>query len=99
MAGKEDSRRGDKRRALMSRIATGDWDGVLITHASFERLEDERTEFWRNASRTKSISSRMQFAPRSRIARQPIVKELARAKKAWEAKLAKLSGKAKKDDL
>lgn len=28
-----------------------------------------------------------------------IVKELARAKKAWEAKLAKLSGREKKDDL
>jgi adenine-specific DNA methylase len=38
MASKDDLQ-GDKRRALLSRIATGDWDGVLITHASFERIK------------------------------------------------------------
>jgi N12 class adenine-specific DNA methylase len=38
MASKDDLV-GDKRRTLLSRIATGDWDGVLITHASFERIK------------------------------------------------------------
>jgi len=35
----KDDLQGDKRRQLLSRIATGDWDGVLITHASFERIK------------------------------------------------------------
>lgn len=30
---------GDRRKMLISRIAVGDWDAVLITHASFERLK------------------------------------------------------------
>ena len=30
---------GDRRRELLARIATGDWDGVIITHASFEKLQ------------------------------------------------------------
>ena len=38
MASKEDLA-GDKRRHLLSRIATCDWDGVMVTHASFERLK------------------------------------------------------------
>jgi N12 class adenine-specific DNA methylase len=38
MASKDDLQ-GDKRRTLLSRIATGDWDGVLITHSSFERIK------------------------------------------------------------
>lgn len=45
MASKDDLV-GDKRRTLLSRIATGDWDAVLITHASFERIKmsDEAME-------------------------------------------------------
>jgi N12 class adenine-specific DNA methylase len=37
MASKEDLE-GDRRRELVSRIATGDWDAVVITHSSFERI-------------------------------------------------------------
>jgi len=35
MASKDDLQ-GDKRRELISKITTCDWDGVLITHSSFE---------------------------------------------------------------
>ena len=38
MAAKEDLE-GDRRRELVSRIATGDWDAVVITHSSFERIK------------------------------------------------------------
>ena len=37
MATKEDLQ-GDRRQELVSRIATGNWDAVVITHASFERI-------------------------------------------------------------
>lgn len=36
-ASKEDLA-GDRRRELLARIATGDWDGIIITQASFEKL-------------------------------------------------------------
>lgn len=38
MASKEDLE-GDRRRELVSRIATGSWDAIVITHASFERIK------------------------------------------------------------
>ena len=97
MAGKDDLQ-GDKRRALMSRIATGDWDGVLITHASFERLKmsDQFMEQYIE-DEIAVIEDAIRAEKQDRGNR--IVKELARAKKAWEAKLAKLSGREKKDDL
>jgi len=97
MAGKDDLQ-GDKRRALMSRIATGDWDGVLITHASFERLKmsDEfMEEYVQNEIDLIEDAIRAEKQDRG----NRIIKELARAKKAWAVKLAKLSGKERKDDL
>jgi N12 class adenine-specific DNA methylase len=27
-----------KRKTLMSRIATGNWDAVIVTHSSFEKI-------------------------------------------------------------
>src|SRR5262249_8630024 len=37
IAGKEDFTR-EKRKALTARIASGDWDGIITTHSSFERI-------------------------------------------------------------
>ncbi|WP_051265218.1 hypothetical protein [Nakamurella lactea] len=36
-AGKDDVTK-DRRRDLIARIATGDWDGIVITHKSFQRI-------------------------------------------------------------
>lgn len=97
MASKDDLQ-GDKRKALMSRIATGDWDGVLITHASFERIKMS-DEFMKQyiEDEITIIEDAIRAEKQDRSNR--IVKELARAKKTWEAKLTKLSAKEKKDDL
>jgi len=94
----KDDLQGDKRRQLLSRIATGDWDGVLITHASFERIKmsDEFMEEYIQNEIDK-IEDAMCTEKQDRGNR--IIKELARAKKSWEAKLAKLSGANKKDDI
>ena len=37
VACKEDFER-DNRRKLFSRIATGNWDAVIVTHSGFERI-------------------------------------------------------------
>lgn len=94
----KDDLQGDKRRQLLSRIATGDWDGVLITHASFERIKmsDEFMEEYIQ-SEIDLIEDAIRTEKQDRGNR--IIKELARAKKSWEAKLAKLSGANKKDDI
>jgi len=97
MASKEDLA-GDKRRHLLSRIATCDWDGVMVTHASFERLKmsDEFMEEYIQ-NEIDLIEDAIRATSKDRGNR--IVKELARAKKSWEAKLAKLSGRTRKDNL
>jgi N12 class adenine-specific DNA methylase/phospholipid N-methyltransferase len=97
MASKDDLQ-GDKRRALMSRIATGDWDGVLITHASFERIKMS-DEFMRQYIEDEITIIEDAIRAEKQDRGNRIVKELARTKKAWEAKLSRLSGKEKKDDL
>ena len=94
----KDDLQGDKRRQLLSRIATGDWDGVLITHSSFERIkmsDDFMEEYIQNELELIEDAIRAESQNRG----NKIIKELARAKKAWEAKLAKLSGANKKDDI
>jgi N12 class adenine-specific DNA methylase len=97
MAGKDDLQ-GDKRRTLMSRIATGDWDGVLITHASFERIKMS-DGFMKQYIEDEIALIEEAIRAEKQNRGNRIVKELARAKKGWEAKLAKLSAKEKKDDL
>lgn len=94
----KDDLQGDKRRQLLSRIATGDWDGVLITHASFERIKMSdgfMEEYIQNEIDLIEDAIRAEKQDRG----NRIIKELARAKKAWEAKLAKLSGNNKKDEI
>ena len=94
----KDDLQGERRKMLVSRIATGDWDAVLITHASFERLKMGNAfmeEYIRNE--IDRIEEAIRAGRQERGNR--IVKELARAKKAWEARLEKLTGKEKKDDL
>ena len=98
MATKEDLA-GDRRRTLLSRIATGDWDAVIITHSSFERIPLSQAYMERfigeELERIEDALRQMRSASRG----NRIVKELARAKKQWQAKLLKLSRKDKKDDI
>lgn len=97
MATKEDLQ-GDKRRVMLSRIATGDWDAVIITHASFERIPmgAEYMERYIEAEISQIKATLRARAGGGRSNR--IVKQLARAQKSWEARLKKLSGANKKDD-
>lgn len=97
MASKEDLA-GDNRRQFVARIATGDWDAVIMTHSSFERIrmspgfmQDFITE------QLADLEAAYMAARHDRNNR--IVKDLARAKKTWEARLAKLASEFKKDDL
>jgi hypothetical protein len=98
MASKEDLE-GDKRRELVARIATGDWDAVVITHSSFERikLSPAFTEaFVRDILHEIELCIR---AEKSNDRSNRIVKQLEAMKKTWAVRLEKLLADGKKDDL
>jgi N12 class adenine-specific DNA methylase len=92
MAGKEDLE-GDRRRELVSRIATGDWDAVVITHSSFERIRMSP----RFSERfIKEIIHEIEMAVRAEKSNDRsnrIVKQLEAMKKNWAVRLEKLSGR------
>ena len=98
MATKEDLE-GDRRRELVSRIATGDWDAVVITHSSFERIR-------MSPSFTKTyiedVMHEIEMAVRAEKQgdrSNRIIKQLEAMKKNWRARLERLLADGKKDDL
>lgn len=96
VATKDDFEKG-KRKTLMSRIATGNWDAVIVTHSGFERIplsRETQQEFFREQLRELELAileQRQQDNSR-------IVKELERSKKKLETRLKELASGGKKDD-
>ncbi|HEY0847156.1 MAG TPA: DEAD/DEAH box helicase family protein [Noviherbaspirillum sp.] len=98
MATKDDLE-GERRRELVSRIATGDWDAVVITHASFERIKMSphfAEAFIQEIIREIEMVVR---AEKRNDRSNRIVKQLEMMKKSWAARLEKLLADKKKDDL
>lgn len=96
VAGKEDFE-ARKRARLFSRIATANWDAVIVTHASFEKIPVS------HATRRNFISQQIdeiETAIREERADRGtrLVKELERAKKRLTAKLEALSAERRKDN-
>ena len=88
----------DKRKTLMSRIATGNWDAVIVTHSGFEKIPVSRAtqeEFIKGELRelTLAIEQQQRQEHNSRI-----VKMLERSKKRLEGQLKELAATEKKDD-
>lgn len=98
MAGKDDLE-GERRRELVSRIATGDWDAVVITHSSFERIRmsPQFTEKF-----IQAIIDELEMAVRAQKSgdrSNRIIKQLELMKKSWTLRLERLVDDKKKDDL
>lgn len=88
------------RRQLMSRIATNNWDAVIVTHSGFERLPmsaESRKTFLEEqlAELEQCIREQKEASGRSGTR---IVKELERAKKKLETRLKTLAAEARKDN-
>ena len=97
VAGKEDFE-ASKRSRLFSRIATGNWDGVIVTHSSFEKIPmsfDARHRFIDGQIREVELAIRQQ---RGEQRGTRLVKELERIKKKLKAKLETLSASHRKDN-
>lgn len=96
VAGKDDFE-ASRRARLFSRIATGNWDAVIVTHASFEKIPvsvETRRSFISEQIREIEMAIREQRADRG----TRLVKELERVRKRLEAKLETLSADQKKDN-
>jgi N12 class adenine-specific DNA methylase len=95
-AGKEDFTASNRAR-LFSRIATGNWDAVIVTHSSFEKIPvslSTRRSFI--AQQIDEIETAIREERADRGTR--LVKELERVKKRLNAKLEALSATEKKDN-
>ncbi|HEY3915964.1 MAG TPA: methyltransferase domain-containing protein [Verrucomicrobiae bacterium] len=97
VASKDDFEK-QKRKTLMSRIATGNWDAVIVTHSCFEKIPISKAtqeEFFKSQLRELALAIEEQRQHEN----SRIVKELERAKKKLETKLKELAGGEKKDDV
>ena len=87
----------DKRKTLTSRIATGSWDAVIMTHSGFEKIPISvaaQEEFIKGEIRELSLAIEQQMQEHN----SRIVKMLERAKKRLEGKLKELAAVEHKDD-
>ena len=87
-----------KRRELMSRIATGNWDAIIVTHSGFEKIpmsEKYRRDFFQ--SQLDDLDSALREIKGDSDNRRT-VKQLESAKKKLETRLELLSASEKKDD-
>ncbi|EHI54772.1 hypothetical protein HMPREF9333_02061 [Johnsonella ignava ATCC 51276] len=89
----------DKRKRFCSRIATSDYDAVIIGHSQFERIpiSKERQEY----ELQSQIDEIVEFISEYKRERDQkfTVKQLEKTKKGLEAKLKKLNDDYKKDDV
>ena len=89
----------DKRKRFCSRIATGDYDAVIIGHSQFEKIpiSKERQEY----ELQSQIDEIVEFISEYKRERDQkfTVKQLEKTKKGLEAKLKKLNDDYKKDDV
>jgi len=98
VAGKEHFTAGNRQKA-MARIATGNYDAVIISHKSFEALPVGNETFNRFLGRQiDSLEEAMTEAKAEKADNRSIVKQLEKAKKRLEAKIKDRAGREKKDD-
>jgi len=96
VAGKEDFEAANRKR-LFSRIATGNWDAIIVTHSGFERIplsQDTQKRFFEEQLHELEMVKRQHADSSNRR----LVKELEKAKKRLEARLQGLAAEHKKDN-
>ena len=87
------------RKKFCARIATGDYDAVIIGHSQFEKIPMSLERQIETLSRERDeILRSMEEVQQSRGDRVT-TKQLAKAKKQIETKLARLNDQSRKDDV
>ena len=87
------------RKKFCARIATGDYDAVIIGHSQLEKLplSPERQMYLLEQQKDEILAGIAEA--KANRAERFTVKQMERAKKSIEAKLAKLNDQSRKDDL
>ena len=99
IAGKEDLTR-QRRKHLTAKIASGDWDGIIVTHSSFERIGMSRAyqERFLNQQIQEYEQLLCDGAKNAARAHRNLIKTIEKQKVAREEKLKDLLAEDKKDD-
>ncbi len=100
VASKEDMTR-ERRKTLTAKIASGNWDGIIVTHSSFERI-GMSPEYQQRFLR-EQIDEYSQLLTDAKAANEGgrhrnIIKSIEKQKANREARLTELSAEKKKDD-
>jgi len=98
VAGKDAFSTGNRQKA-MSRIATNNYDAVIVSHKSFELLPVSDETFERFVDKQKDqLEEAIREAKAEKGDNRRIVKELEKAKKRLETKLKDRADRERKDD-
>ena len=95
IANKEDFTK-ERRKALTAKIAAGDWDGIIVTHSSFERIGMSR-EYQAKFLR-EQIAEYEDLLVDKATSNRNIIKTIEKQKARREEKLKDLLAEDKKDD-
>jgi N12 class adenine-specific DNA methylase len=98
VAAKEDLSR-DRRKMLTAKIASGEWDGIIVTHSSFERIGMSRD--YQERFLTEQIAEYDQLLREhaaDRGANRNLIKTIEKQKAARVERLRDLLAENKKDD-
>ena len=87
------------RKKFCGRIATGDYDAVIIGHSQFEKIPMSFERQVAILERQKSEIMHGIIEAKSQNAERFTIKQLEKSKKAIENKLAKLNDQSRKDDV
>lgn len=98
VASKEDLRR-DRRKLLTAKIASGEWDGIIVTHSSFERIGMSKQYQQQFLEEQIADYDRLLVEhAANRSQRRNVIKLLEKQKAAYTEKLNTLLAGDKKDD-
>jgi hypothetical protein len=98
VAAKEDLSR-DRRKFLTAKIASGEWDGIIVTHSSFERIGMSRD--YQERFLTQQIAEYNELLiehASGKNANRNLMKTIEKQKAARAARLKDLLAEDKKDD-
>ena len=98
VASKEDLSR-ERRKMLTAKIATGDWDGIIVTHSSFERIgmsKDYQERFL--LEQIEEYDQLLMEHAAEKGSNRNIIKMIEKQKAARAERLASLLAEDKKDD-
>jgi N12 class adenine-specific DNA methylase len=98
VAAKEDLGR-DRRKFLTAKIASGEWDGIVITHSSFERIgmsRDYQEKFL--LEQIEEYDQLLLEHPGEKNANRNLIKAIEKQKAARAERLKDLLAEDKKDD-